>query len=369
MKLSDRALNRALLARQGLIERFDRPLVEVVEAIGAMQGQAWQALPASLWSRMTRFAPADLYAALERRELRWGISIRGTLHLVSAREHPEYAAVARTENWHRAIDRTTDGMRALRVALLDFARDEPRTNEQIREFVESWVAEHADAIDARELDAQRSLKWRPIYRWSALARAPADGRWGARAPADHIAVRGDTAPERERALAAVVHRHLRAFGPAAADDTASWIGSPTPPVRDALESLELSRFEDERGRPLYDLPDAPRPDPDTATPPRLLGAFDSALLAYSAGNRQRIVPGELRDVVYQRANLQVRPSFLVDGFVAGTWSVAVRRREATLTLDPAGRLARRARTELIAQAQGLVEALNPTAKAHRVEAS
>src|SRR5580693_5758095 len=92
--LSDRALGRALLARQGLLERFEAPLVEAVEAIGAMQGQAWTALPTGLWSRMASFEPRDLYGALERGELCWGIGIRGTLHLVSAREHPAYAAVA-----------------------------------------------------------------------------------------------------------------------------------------------------------------------------------------------------------------------------------------------------------------------------------
>ena len=371
--LSDRALGRALLARQGLLERFDAPLVEVVEAIGAMQGQAWAALPVGLWSRMASFAPAELHEALKRGELIWGIGIRGTLHLVSAREHPAYAVVSAaggTGNWHREIEETTAGMHAVRAALLAFAAGEPRTNEEIREFVEAWVAAHPDAIDPRELEAQRSLKWRPIYRWSALTRVPKSGEWGAKAPADHRAAPvtpgSDGAPSAEAALVEVARRHLRAFGPAAAEDVAGWSGQRTAAVREALEGLgdSLARLEDEHGRMLFDLPDASRPGPDTPAPPRLLGAFDSTLLAYAAGRRERIIPEPLRELVYQKANLQIRPTFLIDGLVAGTWSLEVRRREATVTLAPAGKLARAERSALAAEATGLMKALHPGAKAH-----
>jgi len=374
-RLSNRALNRALLARQGLLERFDAPLVEVVEAIGAMQGQAWGALPVGLWSRMTSFAPGDLYGALERGDLRWGIGVRGTLHLVSAREHPAYAVVAQagsTGSWHRAIGETTPAMDELRAGVLDFAAPQARSNEEIREFVEAWVSEHPEAIDPREVEAQRLLKWRPIYRSSGLTRAPAGGAWGAKAPGDHLAAPippgSAQAPNADDALAQVTRRHLRAFGPAAADDVAGWIGWRTPAVRELLEGLhsELAVFEDEYGRMLYDLPEAPRPDPDTPAPSRLLGAFDSTLLACAAKRRERIIPEALRDVVYQKANLQIRPTFLVDGLVAGTWAIEVRRREASLTLRPAAKLAGPVRTALTAQATSLLEALHPAAKAHHV---
>jgi len=424
--ISERALGRALLARQGLLERLQLPLVQAVEAIGAMQGQAWGALPVGLWTRLAEFAPADLYSALARRELLWGIGIRGTLHLVSAREHPAYATLAEggwTGSWHRAIERTTPAMVQLRVALLQFTASEPRSNEEIRDFVEAWVGEHADAIDGRELAAQRELKWRPIYRWSALTRAPKSGEWGSKAPADHFAapwsvrararahdvslqtVGEDTdgksaasenpagespagkspagespagenpagenpAGEREleRAREQLVRAHLRAFGPAAAEDVACWLGSRTPPVRATLQRLasELAVFADEHGRTLYDLPDAPRPGPDTLAPPRLLGAFDSTLLAYAVKRRARIMPEALRGIVYQKANLQVRPSFLVDGLVAGTWSLDASRREAVLTLRPASRLARGVRGALQVEAEGLLRALHPGARAQRV---
>jgi hypothetical protein len=373
-RLSDRALNRALLARQGLLERFDRPLVDVVEAIGAMQGQAWSALPVGLWSRLDGFSPDDLYAALEAGQLHWGIGLRGTLHLVSAREHPAYAVVAAgvTASWHRALEETSPGMHALRGALLTFAGSAARTNEEIRDFVETWVEAHPEQIDQREIDSQRGVGWRPIYRWSALTRVPAGGSWGTKAPPDHQAVAipptSKLAPSAASALEDVARRHLGAFGPAAVEDIASWTGTPTPPLRELVDRLgdELVRFEDAYRRTLYDLPDQPRPDPETPAPARLLGAFDSTLLAYASKRRERILPDALRDVVYQKANLQIRPTFLVDGLVAGIWSTELRRREATLALRPAGRLTKAARAALAGEAQGLLAALHPTAKAHHV---
>ena len=121
-----------------------------------------------------------------------------------------------------------------------------------------------------------------------------------------------------------------------------------------------------RAAPLYDLPDAPRPDPETPAPPRLLAAFDSVLLAYASKRRKRILPDAHRDAVYERRNLQIRPSYLVDGLVAGTWSTEVKRREATLTLRPLERLARATRTALVDEAERLVRDLQPQAKAHKV---
>jgi hypothetical protein len=71
--------------------------------------------------------------------------------------------------------------------------------------------------------------------------------------------------------------------------------------------------------------------------------------------------------VYEKKNLQIKPAFLVDGLVAGIWSIEVRRREATLTLRPAKKLPAKVRKELTAEAERLARALHPDARAHRVE--
>jgi hypothetical protein len=366
------ALNRALLARQGLLERLDLPLVDAVEAVGALQAQYWPAPPAALWSRVEGFEPEAFYAALKDGELVAGTLLRATLHLVSAREHPAYAAVANEaagHHWRRTDDEPGAEVEELLTRLRAYAKRAPRTTEEIGAFVEDWLADHPKALSKAEVDRQRELKWRPFQRWPDFVRAPAEGAWGPKAPgALRAAPRPRGAPKGDKALDEVVRRHLRAFGPADAGDVAGWIGWRTPPVRAALERLApgLARFEDEGGRTLYDLPDAPRPDPGTPAPPRLLAAFDSVLLAYAGKRRQRILPDAHRDAVYERRNLQIRPSYLVDGLVAGTWSMEVKRRAATLTLRPLERLARGTRGALVDEAERLVRALQPQATAHNV---
>jgi winged helix DNA-binding protein len=366
------ALNRALLARQGLLERLDLPLVDAVEAVGALQAQYWPAPPAALWSRVDGFEPAALHQALENGDLVAGTLLRATLHLVSAREHPAYAAVAEEErgpHWRRTKDEPGEEVAQLLTGLRSFARRTPRSAEDIGAYVEDWVAEHPKALSPAEIKRQRELRWRPFQRWSALVRVPADGAWGAKAPSALLAApRPRNAPKGDKALDEVVLRHLRAFGPAGPEDVAGWIGWRTPPVRAALERLggDLERLEDEDGRALYDLPGAPRPDPETPAPPRLLAAFDSVLLAYASKHRARILPDRHRDAVYERRNLQIRPSYLVDGLVAGTWSIEVKRGEATLALRPLERLARATRSALVDEAEGLVRVLQPQAKGHAV---
>jgi hypothetical protein len=97
-----------------------------------------------------------------------------------------------------------------------------------------------------------------------------------------------------------------------------------------------------------------------------LAAFDSALLAYAPKHRARILPPDYRDAVYERANLRIRPSFLVDGLVAGTWSSEVKRREAVVTLQPLQKLNRAQRAALTEEAERLARAVHPAAKSHGV---
>ena len=369
-QLSLAALNRALLARQGLLERLDAPLVEAVEAIGALQAQHWPAPPVALWSRVKGFAPADLYAALERGDLVIGTLLRTTLHLVSAREHAAYAAVAaEVADWRRSKAEASADARRLPDALVAHARRTARTSEDLAARAEEWVEAHPKALHRDEVDAQRSRNWRALARWHGFVRVPEDGEWGTKSPA---ALRAAPKPSRklavDTALDEVVRRHLRAFGPASPDDVASWINWRPKPVREAFARLEgeLARFEDEGGRALYDLPDAPRPDPSTPAPPRLLAPFDSILLAYASKHRARILPDAHRDSVYERKNLRIRPSYTVDGLVAGTWDVEVKRGEAILALRPLEKLPRAARSDLVDEAERLARAMRPDAKGHRV---
>ncbi|MGH3430837.1 MAG: winged helix DNA-binding domain-containing protein [Mycobacteriales bacterium] len=371
--LTDTELGRALLARQGLLERIDSPVTKVVARIGALQAQHWPAIPIALWSRVRGFSPAALYAALDNGELITGQLIRGTLHLVTATEYPAYAAMAAesgADSWQRSKAPPTEDMAAVRERLAAYA-EQPRSSADLSEFAETTVAVELETnprlISPEELEIQRSHSWRAFFRWSRLRRVPESGNWGAAKPTAYAAAPRPAAWS-EAILLELVNRYLRAFGPASAADVAYWLGAKTPQVREALADHgdAFAHFTDSHDRPLFDLPDAPRPPADTSAPARLLPSFDSALLAYSPEHRTRILPEPFRDAVYQRRNLRILPTFLLDGLVAGTWTMQAKRRIATVELSPLRPLNPQQRGELEAEAESLSRAINPDVPEHRV---
>lgn len=366
MPLSDQDLNRALLARQGLLDRHRLALPEAVEAVGAIQAQHWPAVALGLWSRVHGLTGDHLYATMDAGDLVLGTSLRRTLHVTSAREHAAYAVTADAagfNEWRRAKAEPTARAGELRGELLRYAAETARTPEQIAAFVEEWIERHPDTFDAAEMDVQRQYKWRAFYTWSALVRAPAAGGWTGKAPAAYRAAPcppgSPGSPDPGTALAEVTRRHLRAFGPAAAEDVAAWTGCRTPAIRPVLEALELERFTDAAGRVLFDLPDAPRPPGDTEAPVRFLAAFDSTLLAYTPHHRRRILPDEFKDRVYARANLQIKATLLVDGVVAGLWKSQATKRAATLTVTAPRELSPTVRDAVAAEADALLAFEHP----------
>jgi Winged helix DNA-binding domain len=162
----------------------------------------------------------------------------------------------------------------------------------------------------------------------------------------------------------IVVRHLAAFGPATATDVQSWSGlGGLRPVLDGMRD-QLEVFTDERGRELFDLPDAPRPPADTPAPVRLLPEFDSLVLAHD--DRSRVVADEHRSEVVTK-NLRVRATFLVDGVVAGTWSIERKGRTSTLRLSPFAKLPRRVEKELAGEAERLLAFAEEDAATHAVQ--
>jgi hypothetical protein len=322
----------------------------------------------ALWSRTRDVTPGGLSGAFERRELVVGTMLRGTLHVVSAREHPIYARTAEAAGaaWMGSAAQVRAPARA-------FADSAARSGEELAAWIEAAIARGELAFEPGELAHQRTYKWRPVLRALSagpLVRVPAGGHWGgSRTPADYLAA--PAAPESaniEASLDVVVGCHLRAFGPAAAEDIAGWLGMQVPPVRATLTRIEsaLVAYEDGAGRPLYDLAAAPRPDPNTPAPVRFLPKFDSALLAYAPAHRSRILPDEYREQVYVRANLQVLASFLVDGMVAGTWSVDEKRKKAVLSISAFGHLDPAARSAVTEEGELLVRFAYPDASDHHV---
>jgi hypothetical protein len=362
--VDDRDLNRALLARQGLLERLDGDSVAgVLERIGAVQAQSWPAASVALWTRVEGFTPDALYAALEDGSVVTGLVHRGTVHLMSAREHPMYAGVleasGNADPWRTKAELGPDAAK-LRPEIAKAAKGEVLKAPDVAELAEAWVERHPGAIPEDELEKQRAVKWRTLLRGGDFVRVPSNGTWGTKAP---DAVTGPPkAKATGRELDAVVLAHLRAFGPAAPDDIASWIGWRTGPVKEALERVSGDVEEVGGGRrKLFDVPGAPRPDGDTDAAPRYLAAFDSVILAYTPKHRTRLVPDGTFERIYNRANLQIRPSFLVDGFVAGTWSAEVKGKRAMLTASPFGRLPRGAKKALTDEGEALLAGVYPAA--------
>jgi hypothetical protein len=146
-----------------------------------------------------------------------------------------------------------------------------------------------------------------------------------------------------------VLRYLAAFGPASVKDMQTWAGLTR--LRDAFERLRprLVTFRDPGGTELFDLPDAPRPDPDTPAPPRFLPEFDNLLLSHA--DRSRVVPPDLKGRSWQ--GNQAYRTFLVDGFLAGIWKFD----GPALVLEPFVRLTAEQRTDLVAEAERTLRTL------------
>jgi hypothetical protein len=164
-----------------------------------------------------------------------------------------------------------------------------------------------------------------------LVQLPPRGLWGIGglpicAPADlwlHGAFATDTAPD------AMLLRYLAAFGPASVQDMQHWSGlTRLQPVVERLRPRLLS-LQDEQGRELFDLPDAPRPAADIPAPPRFLPEYDNLLLSHV--DRDHVIADHHRPRVYGNS---MPPVLLVDGMVRGSWKVTQARGSAVLRIDP-----------------------------------
>ncbi|QWP78443.1 AlkZ family DNA glycosylase [Lysobacter sp. K5869] len=345
--LSARALNRALLARQSLLERSAQSPVEMVERLVGVQAQAPNPPYLGLWTRLQRFALDDLTADLRERRIVRATMMRGTLHLVSAGDYralrPVLQPVLRRLSLASGHAKALRGLEleSLRRAGFDALRAAPLSATALGEALRA----HWPERDCGELALL-------VRNTEALVHVPPAGQWDWHKPATFATALdwlgeavADQAPQ--SAEDAMALRYLGAFGPASARDLAAWSGLSAPAERLQRLRPKLRVFRDEDGAELFDLPDAPRPPPELPAPARLLPEFDNVLLAHA--RRERILDESVRAAVYTRNGL-VAATVLVDGFVAGTWKLQRDARSATLTISPFRRLAAADRAELETQA-------------------
>jgi Winged helix DNA-binding domain len=316
--LSLRELNRALLARQLLLERKRLTVTQVVERTAGLQAQ-WPPSPyIGLWARIAGFRADDLARAVARRRVVKATLMRTTLHLVSAADYLAYAGLYRAS-------RIRDLQRRLETQgeAVDFAEAGERlavlAAERARTRPELLAALGMPRL--RIEDRAPWLVWYGVSAYAGLVTGPESSVWRSHtAGGTFVPARtwlGADGATGDAAKAHLVRRYLAAFGPASRPDVAQWTGLARSVVDRGLEQLELRRFRDELGRELVDLPRAPIPAADTVAPARLLPRFDNVVLSHH--DRRRVISDENRPSVIQGG--EVRATFLVDGFVAGTWSL------------------------------------------------
>ena len=357
--VSLRALGRATLARQGLLERQAWGVEEAVERLAGLHAQEASPPFVALWTRLRDFARQDLHGQLHARRIVRGTAARATLHLHTAED---YASLRPTVQPVLSAALRALGSRAggwapepVLARAHELLAAEPRTFGALR----AALAEAFPDVDERALGFTVRMRL-------PLVMVPTADRWAfppdaAFAPAEEFLGRPLCA---EPALPGLVLRHLRAFGPATPADVQAWSGMKG--LRAVVQDLrgELVELRDARGRALYDVPDGPRPGDDVPAPVRLLGEFDALVLAHA--DRTRLVSDEHRKGLVTK-NLRVRSTFLVDGMVAGTWTVARRKGRVTLTLAPFAPLAPGAADELEAEALALLAFLEDGDAERRVE--
>ena len=350
--LDKRALNRALLERQLLLQRHQLPVPDAIEHLVGMQAQIPANPYVALWSRLEDFDPATLSQLITDRAAVRTSLMRTTLHLVTARdclamrpviqpvlERGFYSGSPFARNLQGAdIEAVIEVGRAL-------LEKRPLSTAQLGNLLHEQWPDH---------DAS-SLAYAVRY-LVPLVQLPPRGTWNASSGPVWSTVQSwlgqpvgaDATPD------LLVLRYLAAFGPSSVADIRAW--SWLTAVREVVDRLRprLMTFRDQSGVELFDLPDAPRPDAETPSPVRFLPEYDNLVLSHA--DRSRVLPEAFR----KRGAIGA-PTFLVDGFVSGTWRLRMDDGTARLAIAPYEKLAAHARDEVIAEAGRLAAFLAPDA--------
>ncbi len=317
--LTARHLNRALLARQLLLERAALPLPEAIDQVGGLQTQYAPSGYVGLWTRLDGFRRGALTDALEDRSVVQATLMRTTIHMVSGREFWPYAMGVREarRRWALRVPATPAerGGEAVLIAAAQRMRealaDGPKSVKALGELGAGFVGN--------------------LGLWVDLVRVPPSGTWERRR-ADILALAeswvGPSDVTEGEGLTHLVKAYLQAFGPAAWRDIASWAGISVEEAKAGGEGLALTDYRDEAGHPLVDLEGVGLPDPDTPAPVRFLPHWDANLLVHA--RRTGILPEPFRPRVFHTKNPFSVGVYLVDGFAAGAWSL----RAGRIELDP-----------------------------------
>jgi hypothetical protein len=350
-RISRRALNRALLARQLLLERAPLTAEQAIEHLVGMQAQAPNPPYIGLWTRLVGFDFAELAQLVRDRRVARLALMRSTIHLVTASDA------------HR-----------LRALLQPMVEQRFRSSAHAKLLaglqLEPVVAAGRAAVEAQprtfgELGAVLSRRWperdpaalgQLVRSHVPLVQVPPRGIWGESGAARHTTVEAWLGAPTGSAssLEDLVLRYLAAYGPASVADIQAWSGLTH--LREIVERIapRLITFRDEGGGELFDLPDAPRPDAAAPAPVRFLPEFDNILLSHA--DRSRIISDDDRKQLYTLNGI-IPGTVLLDGVVRALWKIARAGRASTLTLAPLARLSKRDTAAVIAEGRRLLAAV------------
>jgi Winged helix DNA-binding domain len=352
--LGQRALNRATLERQLLLRRHEMPAMDAMEHLVGMQAQAPKDAYIGLWTRLAGFRHDELAALIEGRHAVRGPLMRTTVHLVSARDcltlrplvQPVLERVFRGQYGSRLRG---VGLGEVVAAGRELLEERPRTRAELRVLLkERWPHRDADAL------AQAIGYLVPVVQ------VPPRGLWGKSGQATLALVESwlgqplDPDPLSDE----MVLRYLGAYGPASVMDAQAWCGLTR--LREVVERLRprLCVFRDENEAELFDLPDAPRPDPETPAPVRFLPEYDNVLLSHA--DRGRFHAGGYRAPPHAGKGGFVG-SMLVDGMFRAAYTITRGRDRADLLVTPFGRFSTEEEDALAEEGSRLLAFVAPEA--------
>jgi hypothetical protein len=310
-----------------LLERQQLPALAAIEHLVGLQAQTPNAPYLGLWSRLAGFYPAQLATLVADRQVVRLALMRSTVHSVTAAD-----CLALRPLFQPVMVRGLLGNFGRQLEGLDLAEVVVAGRAMLEEKPLTWA----------ELGAQLCQRWpgrdslalaNTVRCHLALIQVPPRGVWGKGGTAKHVPAETflgkplDPNPSVDN----MVLRYLKAFGPSTVVDVQTWSGLNR--LAEVLERLRSSlvTFTDAKGRELFDLPEAPRPDPGTQAPPRYLPVYDNLLLSHA--DRTRVIADDLRPRLLASAALAAG-SVLVDGYVAATWRVASSGRTSMLSVTP-----------------------------------
>ncbi|HEX5911183.1 MAG TPA: winged helix DNA-binding domain-containing protein [Thermoleophilaceae bacterium] len=332
-------LNRALLARQMLLERRAVGLPKALERMAGLQAQYAPSMYVGLWTRVRDLDRAAVTRALEQRRVVQATLMRATIHLVSRADYwpLELAVRDARRDWAMRVMTGAPSARRMRT---------------VAARARSLLAD--GPLSRAELEAELGKpEFRLLGMWLDLVRVPPSGTWERRR-ADLLGLAewwAGAPPEgcdEATGTVLLVKRYLAAFGPATRHEVADFCGLSLERVDAALGAVDLRAFRAEDGADLVDLPRAPLPPADTPAPVRFLPTWDATLLVHA--RRTQILPERHRGRIFNTRMPQSVGTFLVDGAVAGAW----RPRDGRVEIEPFEQLTRAQRREVDAEAERLL---------------